>query len=73
MKRAALKRRVGETRLPVCEALAFDAFDRGKSAVNVAVAERNAVIVAVIVFGKIPMQMFFFAVLVNAAHAAFED
>ncbi len=57
----------------VGEPLAANAFDRGNGAIGVIEAKRNAVIVAMIIFGQVPMQMLFAAVLINALHAAFED
>ena len=71
--RLALNLKSGLVRLPVHQPLAFNAFDRGKGAVDVAVAERHAVIVAVVELGKIPMQMLLFAMLIHAAHSALED
>ena len=56
--RLALKVKSGLIRLPVHQALAFHAFDCGKGAVDVAVAERHAVIVAEIELGQIPMKCF---------------
>jgi hypothetical protein len=51
MNRFAWELKSGLVRLPVHQPLAFNAFDRGKSAVDVAVAERHAVIVAVVELG----------------------
>lgn len=73
MNRFACELKCGLVRLPVHQPLAFDAADRGKGAVDVAVAERHAMIVAVIELGKVAMQMLLFAVLINTAHSAFED
>ena len=73
MNRAARCLKTGLVRLPVHQPLAFNAANRGEGAVDVAVTERNAVIVAMVELSKITMQMFFFAVLINAAHTAFED
>ena len=36
-------------------------------------AKLGAVIVAMVIFGQIPMQMLLCAVLINAAHTAFEN
>jgi hypothetical protein len=54
-KRRAAKLKSGSVRLPVHQPLAFDAADCRKRAVNVADAERNAVIVAKLVFGQVAM------------------
>ena len=59
--------------MPVHQPPAFNAFDRGKGAVDVAVAERHAVIVAVIELGEIAVEVLLFTMLINAAHPAFED
>ena len=55
------------------EPLAFDAFDSGFGAVNVAVAEPNAMVVAEVKFREIAVQMLLVAVLINSLHAALED
>ena len=73
MNRAARCLKTGLVRLPVHQPLAFNATDRGEGAVDVAIAERDAVIVAVIELGKVAVQMLLFAVLVHATHSAFED
>ena len=44
-------------RLSVHQPLAFNAFDGGKGAVNVAIAERYAMIIAVVKFGEITVKM----------------
>jgi hypothetical protein len=59
--------------LPVQEALALHASDRRKSAINITDAERDSVVVAEIIFGQVPVQMLLSAVLLDAAHPAFED
>src|SRR5208282_408789 len=48
MNRAARCLKTGLVRLPVHQPLAFNAADRGEGAVDVAVAERDAVIVTVV-------------------------
>ena len=60
-------------RLPIHQALAFCAFHGSNGAVNVAAAERNAVIVAEVKFREITMKMLFLTVLVNALHSALEN
>lgn len=72
-KRPALILKFGLVRLPICEALAFHAPDRGEGAVNITIAKPDAVIVAEIKFGQITMQVLFFTVLIDAFHAALED
>ena len=73
MNRAARCLKTGLVRLPVHQPLAFNATDRGEGAVDVTVAERHAVIVAVVELGEIAVKVFLFAMLINAAHAALED
>ena len=71
--RAARNLKSGLVRLPVHQPLAFNATDRGEGAVDVAVVERDAVIIAVVELGEIAVKVFLFAVLVDATHSAFED
>ena len=71
--RAARNLKSGLVRLPVHQPLAFNATDRGEGAVDVAVAERHAVIVTVVELGEITMKVLLFAVLIYAAHSALED
>jgi hypothetical protein len=69
MNRAARNLRTGLVRLPVHQPLASDTTDRGEGAVDVAVAERDAVIVAMVELGEIAVQMLLFAVLIDTAHS----
>ena len=54
------------------EALADDTTKQCVGAITVIAAERGAVAVAEIKFGKIAMQVLFSAVLIDAAHPALE-
>lgn len=60
-------------RLMISEALALTALYRRKRAVSVIVPKRGTVVVAKVEFGKIAVQMLFGAMLIHAAHAAFEN
>lgn len=57
------------------EPLAFDALHRDLGSINIAVALRNAMIVAEVIFGQVAVQMLFTAMLIDAdaAHPALED
>jgi len=63
----------GLVSLMVGQPLAFDALDRGFGAVDVADAERHAMVVTEIKFREIPMQVLLSAVLIHALHPALED
>jgi hypothetical protein len=59
--------------LTVGQPLASHALDRSFGAIDVAKANRKAMIVAKIMRGEKAMQILLFATLTNALHAAFED
>lgn len=59
--------------LLIHQALAFDALHGLDGAVDVAIAELDAVIVAEVKFREIAVQMLLAAVLIDAAHPALED
>ena len=65
--------KLGLVRPPIRETLALRTFDCKRRTVAIVEAECGSVIVTKIVFSKIPMQMFLAAVLINAAHATFEN
>jgi hypothetical protein len=60
-------------RLPVREPLAVCAFHGNRRRVAIVEAERNSVIVAIIEFGKITVQMFLAAMLIDALHSSPKD
>ena len=57
----------------IVEALADDAFERDLAAHVIVDSEPHAIRVPEIELGKIPVQMLFGAVPINADHAALED
>lgn len=60
-------------RLPVRQPLAGRVFDSKGCTFPILNTEFGASIVTEIIFGQVPMQMLFGAMLVNASHAAFKD
>ena len=60
-------------RRTIGQAFANDAFERTIRALHVINAQPDPVAVAKIKLGKIAVQVFFLAMLVNAFHAALED
>lgn len=61
------------TSLPVGQALSDDAFNGPRGSLYVIYAEPGAVAIAEIKFRQVTVQVLFFAMLVGAAHAAFEN
>jgi hypothetical protein len=59
--------------LPVSEALSDDSLDCPFGALHVVYTKPNAVAVPEIKFGQISVQMFLFAMLIDAYHSAFEN
>lgn len=68
-KPPALNRQTGSVRLSISQPLAFRATDRFKRAVNVAIAEFDAMVLTEIELGKVAMQVLIAAVLIDALHA----
>jgi len=71
--RAIWREKSDSVSLLIHQALAFDALHGLDGAVNVAVAEFDAVIVAEVKFREVAVQVLLAAVLIDAAHAALED
>lgn len=71
--RAATYFNSGLVRPPIRETLASRTLHCKRGTFAIVEAKFDAVIEPEIVFGKIPMQMLFSAMLVHAAHTALED
>lgn len=62
-----------ETRLTIRQTLIGRVLNRKRRPFPIVATKRSAVVIAEIIFGKVAMQMFFIAVLINSAHAALEN
>jgi hypothetical protein len=73
MNRFAAKLKSDFVRLFIRETLAVRTLDCKRRTFSVVVAECGSGVVPEIKFGKIAVQMFFFAMLIDTAHSALED